>query len=244
MTGTIYSDDQGATWQAGDIALPNEGDFKNPNETAAVQLSDGRVMLNARSTSLKSRRLVTTSADGATGWTTPKFEESLWEHLHGQHHRLPQEARCTGVLESPQLETGRARPGSPRRPGDRVNLSLKLSLDDGKTWKVGRTLEPGRSAYSDLAVLPDGTGLCFYERDKRLTLAKFTLDWIAKGDKATRPVATKLPTVDLSSDTSRQVVVAQGTPEVYQGTPPPRCCQTARRCTPCGPMVTAAAAAP
>lgn len=220
VTGTIYSDDQGATWKAGDIALPNEGDFKNPNETAAVQLSDGRVMLNARSTSLKSRRLVTTSADGATGWSTPRFEESLWEPIcMGSIVAFPKKPGALVFSNPHSLKLDERAQEVPGGRGDRVNVSLKLSLDDGKTWKVGRTLEPGRSAYSDLAVLPDGTGLCFYERDKRLTLAKFTLDWIARGDKAAQPAVTKLPTVDLSTDTSRQVVVAQGTPEVYQGHP-------------------------
>ncbi len=43
--GTIFSDDHGETWQAGDIAVPNEGAFRSPNETMLAQLSDGRVML-------------------------------------------------------------------------------------------------------------------------------------------------------------------------------------------------------
>ncbi|WP_051946113.1 FAD-dependent oxidoreductase [Verrucomicrobium sp. BvORR106] len=220
VTGTIYSDDQGVTWKSGDIALPNEGDFKNPNETAAVQLSDGRVMLNARSTSLKSRRLVTTSADGATGWSTPKFEESLWEPIcMGSIIAFPKKPGALVFSNPHSLKLDERAQEVPGGRGDRVNVSLKLSLDDGKTWKVGRTIEPGRSAYSDLAVLPDGTGLCFYERDKRLTLAKFTLDWIAKGDKAVKPAVTQLPTIDLSTDTTRQVVIAQGTPEIYQGHP-------------------------
>jgi sialidase-1 len=43
---------------------------------------------------------------------------------------------------------------------------------------VNRTLEPGPSAYSDLAVLPDGTLLCFYEGEDRLTVARFNLEWL------------------------------------------------------------------
>jgi sialidase-1 len=53
-------------------------------------------------------------------------------------------------------------------------------------------LQTGPSAYSDLAVLPDGTILCFYEngtdapkvKRKRdwayanLTLARFNLEWL------------------------------------------------------------------
>lgn len=60
----------------------------------------------------------------------------------------------------------------------RRNLSLQLSHDDGKTWSASKTLESGPSAYSDLGLLPDGTMLCFYERDKRLTVARFPLGWV------------------------------------------------------------------
>ena len=70
---------------------------------------------------------------------------------------------------------------------DRRDLTIRLSLDEGETWPVKRLLEPGPAAYSDLAVLPDGTILCFYERGKGapdaspyglLTLARFSLDWL------------------------------------------------------------------
>jgi len=66
-SGTIYSDDHGKTWQAGEIAFPDEGKFGHPNETMITELSDGRVMLVARSVSTANRKLVSTSLDGATG---------------------------------------------------------------------------------------------------------------------------------------------------------------------------------
>lgn len=62
-----------------------------------------------------------------------------------------------------------------------------MSEDDGQTWSQSRTLEAGPSAYSDLAVLTDGTTLCFYERGLQpqktgaydaLTLARFNLEWL------------------------------------------------------------------
>ena len=67
LVSTIFSDDHGATWQCGEIAVPCTGKFINPNETAIVQVPDGRVMLNARNESMPNRRLVVTSRDGATG---------------------------------------------------------------------------------------------------------------------------------------------------------------------------------
>ncbi len=68
-----------------------------------------------------------------------------------------------------EIESGR---------GKRQNLSIKLSFDDGKTWPVNKTLEPGPSAYSDLAVLADGTVLCLYEGDKKIVCARFNLEWV------------------------------------------------------------------
>ncbi len=179
MAGTIYSDDHGQTWKAGDIAVPNEGDFANPNETTLALLSDGRVMLNTRSVSQASRRLITTSADGATGWTSPRFDAALWEPIcMGSLTALPQKPGTLLFANPHTLKldpTGQAVPGG---RGPRENLSIKLSRDDGQTWPLNKTLESGKSAYSDLTTLPDGTLLCLYERDTRLTLARFNEAWI------------------------------------------------------------------
>ncbi|MGC3966856.1 MAG: sialidase family protein [Pirellulales bacterium] len=89
VTSTIYSDDHGRTWHAGDIAVPNTDEWVFPNETVVVELADGRVMLNVRSESKNHRRIVTISPDGATGWSTPKFDDARTRtDLHGQHHSL------------------------------------------------------------------------------------------------------------------------------------------------------------
>lgn len=178
MAGTIYSDDHGQTWKAGDIALPNEGELKNPNETTLALLSDGSVMLNTRSTSAANRRLVTVSANGATGWSTPLFDQALWEPIcMGSLTSLPN-SPGTLVFANPHTlkldKDGKPEPGG---RGKRENLTLKLSRDDGHSWPVQKTLEEGKSAYSDLAALPDGTILCLYERDTRITLARLSEKW-------------------------------------------------------------------
>jgi sialidase-1 len=91
---------------------------------------------------------------------------------------------------------GKAQPGLVR---DRKNVSVKLSYDEGQTWPVNKSLEAGFSGYSDLAVLPDGTILCFYERGSidgknnfgtdRLTVARFNLEWLTDGADTTSPAA-------------------------------------------------------
>jgi sialidase-1 len=195
VAATTYSDDGGKTWRRSDIAVPNTAEFVNPSETVAVELADGRVMLNVRSESPNHRRLIVTSRDGAAGWSKPKFHDQLLEPIcmasivrmssrpAGDRNRL--------LFANPHnlsRADGAAATGKNR---DRVNVSVKLSYDEGESWPVSRALEAGFSGYSDLAVLPDDTILCLYERgstDGRtiyktgyLTLARFNLEWLTDG---------------------------------------------------------------
>ena len=174
---TIYSDDHGKTWKAGELALPNEGEFTNPNETMLTTLSDGRVMLVSRSVSKPNRKLVTISPDGATRWSKPEFHEQLWEPVC----MASIIAHPSGVLlfSNPHtLALDKAGKELPAGRGRRQNLSIKISPDDGKTWPINKTLEAGPSAYSDLAALPDGTVLCLYERGDSIECARFNLEWL------------------------------------------------------------------
>jgi sialidase-1 len=66
----------------------------------------------------------------------------------------------------------------PARSAKRENLSVQLSYDDGQSWPRRKTLEAGKSAYSDLAVLPDSSILCLYEGDMKIVCARFNLEWI------------------------------------------------------------------
>ena len=176
---TIFSDDHGRTWKAGDIALPNEGAFGDPNETMITTLSDGRVMLVARSVSKSNRKLITMSADGATGWSTPKFHEQLWEPVCMASIIAHPSKAGTLIFSNPHT-LGRDSSGKeiPAGRGKRENLVIKLSRDDGTTWPVSRTLDAGPSAYSDLAVLSDGTVVCLYEKGSDIVAARFNLEWI------------------------------------------------------------------
>ncbi len=78
---TIYSDDAGKTWQPSVIVANESTPLTNPNETVAVELADGRVMLNMRSESKEHRRAIALSPDGATRWTAPAFDELLKEPI-------------------------------------------------------------------------------------------------------------------------------------------------------------------
>ena len=170
---SIHSDDHGKTWQRGDI-VATETDLANPSETVPVQLADGRVLFNIRNEAKQHRRAIAISPDGATKWTKPKFDDGLPEPIcMGSILGLPGRI----LFANPNNPTGR----------ERKNLSVWLSTDDAKTWPVVKSIDPGISAYSDLAVANDGTILCFYERgglEKNhyrthwLTVARFNLEWL------------------------------------------------------------------
>lgn len=181
MSGTIYSDDHGKSWHAGEIALPCTADWRNPNETAVVELSDGRVMLNARTASAVNRRLVTSSPNGATDWVKPQFDSSLLDpKCMGSLLRIPSIGSRVRLLfcNPHNLKYDASGLEIPGAHAERKNLSIHVSEDDGLTWRGPKTLEEGTGAYSDLAYLLDGTTLCFYERKESLTLARITSDWI------------------------------------------------------------------
>lgn len=200
VTSVIYSDDHGRTWRAGDIIGLDTPELISPNETVAVQLTDGRVLLNLRSVSLANRRAISYSQDGATGWSPAVFDQHLLEPICMASLVRLSEKPGRILFANPHNLTradGQEAPGQRR---DRKNLTVKLSYDEARTWPISKPLEPGPSAYSDLAVGRDGTIFCFYERagadgrlstTGRLTLAQFNLEWLTDGKDSLRPARKK-----------------------------------------------------
>ena len=70
-------------------------------------------------------------------------------------------------------------------------MTVRLSYDECISWQISKVINPGPSAYSCLAVLPEGTIACLYERGDefrnnyinydKITLAKFNLLWLTDG---------------------------------------------------------------
>jgi len=185
---TIYSDDGGATWQPGEIVHDNDDFLPNPSETVAVELSDGRVMLNIRNESSRYRRAVAYSPDGATRWTPVEFADALYEPIccAGLVRMGPDEGADAGVLV---FTNPAGKPGEVPRSGKgmpRTNLTVRLSYDEGRTWPFSRSIEPELAGYSDVAA-GDGFIYCLYEHGagsdkpihpRGIRLARFTVDWV------------------------------------------------------------------
>ena len=179
----IYSDDNGTSWQAGEIVVSDPNPV-NPSETAVVQLHDGSVMFNIRHESQPHLRGISISPDGVAGWSKIEFAPQLPEPV------------CMGSIirltEQPAHRRNRILFANPHNPDDRRrrNVTVKLNYDEGKIWPVARPIEPGISGYCDLAVGRDGSVFCFYERASvddsayhpaNLTVARFNVEWLTEG---------------------------------------------------------------
>lgn len=172
----IYSDDHGATWRRGEMIAPT---IPNCNESEAVQLEDGSVLLNIRNEGKEYRRAVAISSDGIGSWTEPKVDWALVD------------PRCFASIcrFTTRATHGKSRIlfSNPCSPTERKNLTIRMSYDECVTWSVSKVLDSGPSGYSDLAIAPDQTVLCFYERGtlegrpRYLTLARFNLEWLTDG---------------------------------------------------------------
>jgi sialidase-1 len=166
-----FSDDGGATWAMGATA-GFVGDDRCA-EPQLVELADGSVMMNAR-TGIGCRRVAISTDGGAT------FSEML-----------PEEALPDPGCQASILRIGDPLDGLPSRilfanagsATERCNGTLRLSLDEGQTWPIAKTVYPEAFAYSCLAVLPDGAIGCLFERGryKEIALARVSLDWLLEG---------------------------------------------------------------
>ncbi|MEI6518740.1 MAG: sialidase family protein [bacterium] len=188
---SIYSDDNGITWNRSEMVC-RHGDIIgtetiiNPSETIAVELTDGSVMFNLRTESKIHRRLIANSKDGVSNWKVTGFDDALLEPVCMAsmiRYSWPEAGSpgCIIFANPDNLEQTMATWAI-----DRKRITIKCSNDDCNTWSVSKVLEPGPSGYSDLAVLKDGTMLCFYECDivehlcdtKYLRLARFDMEWV------------------------------------------------------------------
>lgn len=161
----FYSDDHGESWRLGG----NAGRYNN--ECAVAELADGTVMLNARAWDDHRVRGTAISHDGGMSWS-----EMSW------NRDLP-DSQCQASLVRLHDASDQLLFSNPADQNKRVNMTVRLSLDGGKTWPIAQHLYRGPSAYSSLATTNDGKILCLYEGGSQspyewLRLARFDLSWL------------------------------------------------------------------
>ena len=160
----IFSDDHGKTWQLGGTMKPQM------NECQVAELFDGRgtLLMDMRSYRGLSARAQSTSTDGGKTWTTPVDVPALVEPVCQASLVRADAAKL--LLFS-----------NPADPKKRVNLTVRASADDAKTWREVAVLHAGPAAYSCLVALSATEAACLYERGEKRPYEKITFARFAIG---------------------------------------------------------------
>lgn len=150
--GVIYSDDRGETWKAG--GLLQDELIGNSSEAVVAELSDGCLMINMRNGNPAKLRAVAVSQDGGESFGPAFLDPQL------------KDPECSAGMIAYRNKLYFANCDTSGDPEDsRVNLMLKVSEDDGRTWTPVVKIED-RAGYSDLCVDRDGRVYCFYECER------------------------------------------------------------------------------
>lgn len=176
----FFSDDGGESWQASrDVGI-----HMCENQIVETVGSNGpEILLNARNhwarsggrPDLAGKRIISRSRDGGMTWSDPEFDETLIEPTC--------QASLFRYSEKDGENPGRILFANPASTS-RSRITVRMSMDEGRTWPVQRLIDPGRGAYSSLAVLKDKQIGVLYESGsyKRITFASFDLNWLTTGN--------------------------------------------------------------
>jgi sialidase-1 len=183
----IYSDDHGRTWRLGGVIRPAV------NECQVVERSDGTLLINMRNYDRsQTTRALATSTDGGMTWSAVRHDPALVEPIC--------QASLLRYTTQPPDDHNRLLFSNPAHaePGQRRDLTVRMSMDEGKTWPISRVLWSGPAAYSCLAVLPGGDIACLFEAGEkhpyeRIVLARFCLDWLTGTDAPPQTEAMTSP---------------------------------------------------
>ncbi len=170
---TVYCDDHGQTWQAG------EPFGENMDENKVVELSDGTVMVNSRS-----------SKPGET------YRKVAYSHDGGYTY---EPAKAVPELVDPRNNATliRAYPNAPEGSADakillfantfsteRRNGTVHISYDDGHTWARRRTFHPGEMQYCTLTALdtPGEYALAYEAPLSSIVYRQISREWIENNE--------------------------------------------------------------
>lgn len=147
----FYTDDHGKTFH-----ISADNPFRGSNESTAAELSCGRMMMNSRNQRGNVlQRIVAISDDGGTTWDTAYFDKQLPDPV------------CQGALLTLQYRKQHnvlAFCNDASTKG-RDSLTLRISYDDGNTWKKSFLIEARNTAYSDIVKIGKKEIGILYEAD-------------------------------------------------------------------------------
>jgi len=172
------SDDHGKTWYFIDTPI------KPADESKIVELTDGSWMVNAR-VNKGGMRYVHTSTDEGKSWTSRPEPNLIDPGCNASIIRYTSKSdgynKNRLLFSNAKMEKGR------------MNLTVRISYDEGNTWTEGKTIYGGGSAYSSLTVLKNGDIAVFFEKDDytQNTFVSFSLKWLTDGKDKFKKAAKK-----------------------------------------------------
>ncbi|NOX98526.1 MAG: hypothetical protein GXP30_02150 [Verrucomicrobia bacterium] len=155
FSNITWSNDHGLTWQVSAAATDDT------SECAVAELSDGSLMLNIRD---NRNRKDKSDSNGRAVRVSRDLGKS-WEKHSSDHGALP-EPTCMASLISHANNPGQLFFSNPRNKKSRMDMTIQMSLDDGKNWpeKYHILLDSGRgNGYSSLVMIDDKTIGILYE---------------------------------------------------------------------------------
>lgn len=165
---SVYSDDSGSTWRMGTPV------GTGMDEKKVVELSNGTLMLNSRSSDGSGYRKVALSNDGGETYSTPGIETQLPDPgCNGAITQMYPDAEEGSDLARILLFT------NSNSQESRVNGTVRYSCDDGNTWSAGKVFSPGATSYSTITALDNDMFGIFYEAlDNELVLLRVDAKWL------------------------------------------------------------------
>ncbi|WP_211438964.1 exo-alpha-sialidase [Corynebacterium glutamicum] len=169
----MLSDDHGATW------YPSAPWGNSMDENKIVELSDGTLMNNSRSSGADTYRKVSYSTDGGVTWTEPTLDTQLPDPRNNASlirvfPTAPEGSAQAKVLLFSNTAT----------TSGRTNGTVRMSCDDGQTWPVSKVFEPGAIQYTSMATLPNGDiGMLWENSGSNIDMfySQFNLSWLEAG---------------------------------------------------------------
>jgi sialidase-1 len=145
---SIHSDDGGFTWKLGGSTPTDQ-----VNECTVVELPSGELLLNMRNYNSLRVRQTSRSIDGGETWSDLKPDLTLIEPI------------CQASMIAYDIKGRKSfiAFSNPASTDSRSNMTVRISYDKGKTWKLKNVLHEGPAAYSNLVVLPNSNLACLYE---------------------------------------------------------------------------------
>ena len=149
----IYSDDGGSSWNIGGTTPQDQ-----VNECSVAEIGKGKLILNMRNYDrTQMNRKISISNDYGESWGDIYDDKALVEPIC-QASILRYSFKGYGRNDLLFI--------NPADKNKRLNMTLRLSNDLGRTWKGEFLLHEGPSAYSDITKLRNGNVGCLFEAGK------------------------------------------------------------------------------